>query len=85
MSTNNQEIKSYPSGRFTKDEWNEKGGLSYSCIQNAFGQWWPICKAVNAAGYEYQIIIRDSNPFKTLSGAIKFVEKTITRIKNRGN
>lgn len=66
----------------TKAEWNTET-RRFECRQNGLGQWWPLM-FTKAPGCSWcQIIIRDSNPFKTLSGAEKFVEKTIARIKAR--
>lgn len=68
--------------RFTKPEWNEEG-RRFECVQNGFGHWWPkMATRTNGCGW-YELIIRDSKPFKTLAGAIKFVEKTKARIDQR--
>ena len=70
--------------RFTKPEWNSEKTI-FECVQNGFGQWWPKMATRKYVGdpYPYEIIIRNSNPFKTLNGAIKFVEKTMARIEKR--
>lgn len=66
-------------GVFYKPEWlGDK--TRYYCGQNGFGHWWPVMQTnCSNSAYWYPIIIRNSNPFKTLNGAIKFIEKVIQR------
>ena len=59
---------------YTQENWNAET-RRYYCIQNDFGQWWPMLKVKALSGGWCQIYIRDSNPFKTLSGAIRYIEK----------
>jgi hypothetical protein len=56
----------------------------YSLRANSFGQWWPTLETkpdYPGSGWG-NIIIRDSSPFKTLKGAIAFVEKYIAKVDN---
>ena len=50
----------------------------YFITQNAFGHYWP---RYTCNGYE--VIIRNSNPFKTLKGALKFIEETKKRLPKK--
>ena len=69
-------------GKYTQPEWNTEK-TRYYCAQNGLGSWWPMMEARADSGGWCRIIIRDSNPFKTLKGAIAFVEKTKKRIEER--
>lgn len=48
---------------------------AYYISKNGLGHYWPRYIVKATYGGWCPIIIRDSNPFKTLSGAIKFIEK----------
>lgn len=74
------ETQEIQDGVFTKPEWNTKT-KRFSCVQNGFGQWWPRLRVKAQSGGWCDIIIRNSDPFKTLNGAIKFVETTKARIE----
>ena len=64
---------------YEQDDWKfPEKNIEFYLAKNGLGQYWPCMVSKN-----YPIIIRDSNPFKTLNAAIKFVEKTITRLKLR--
>jgi hypothetical protein len=73
METNN---------RYTQPEW-ESENRRYYCMQNGLGQWWPGMEVRTTGGSWYPVILRDSNPFKTLKGAIRFLEQQKARIESR--
>jgi hypothetical protein len=60
------------------------GSRRYSLSKNGLGQWWPELEVRVEGDRWCRIIIRDSNPFKSLSGAIRFVEKFIARDVSNG-
>jgi hypothetical protein len=65
--------------RYTQPEWETERTRYYIC-QNGFGHYWPMMEAKTTYGDQWcQIIIRDSDPFKTLGGAVRFVEKIRAR------
>ncbi len=58
---------------YTKPEWNSET-RRFECHQNGFGQWWPtmLVKCPGLGGMTWaSVIIRDSNPFKTLKSTLK--------------
>ena len=64
---------------FTRESWNSEK-RQFRCGKNGFGQWWPVMYWGDPSKpfeHWYPVYIRDSNPFKTLSGAIKYVESYI--------
>lgn len=68
--------------RYTQPDWNDER-TRYYCLQNDFGQWWADMDVRADSGGWCRIILRNSNPFKTLKGAIKFVERTKKQIEKR--
>lgn len=61
-------------GRYTQPNWQfEK--YYFELHQNGFGHYWPIMFTRNNQTNQhlYPIYIKDSDPFKTLKGAIKYV------------
>lgn len=69
-------------GRYTKPEWNNET-TRYFCWRNQLGQWWADMEVRTDRGGWYRVILRNSNPFKTLKGAVAFVEKEKKRIEKR--
>jgi hypothetical protein len=55
----------------------------YSLTQNTFGQWWPKLKVLAGNNQWCDINIRDSNPFKTFSGACRFIAKQLDHDRNQ--
>jgi hypothetical protein len=77
--------KTVDSDRYAPECWRSEKRY-YSLCRNGFGHWWPHLKVKgNYGGGWMDITIRDSNPFKTLKGAIAFVEKYIERDKAEGH
>jgi len=69
--------------KYAQENWTE-GNQRFYCSQNGHGHWWPCMEMKGTEGGSwYPIIIRNSTPFKTLKGAIKFVEATRERIAKR--
>ena len=52
---------------------------AYYITQNGLGSYWPGYIVKATCGGWCPIVIRDSNPFKTLDGAIRFINKQRTR------
>jgi hypothetical protein len=52
---------------------------AYYISKNGLGSYWPKYIVKATCGGWCPIIIRDSNPFKTLAGAVKFIEKCRNR------
>jgi hypothetical protein len=73
METNN---------RYTQHEWNTEN-TRYYCWQNGHGHYWADMEVLGSSGKWFRIILRNSNPFKTLTGAIRFIEKEKARIESR--
>lgn len=72
---------------YTEPDWNTPTEKFY-CAKNGLGSWWPCYMVKNASSPDvpaswYPVIIRNSSPFKTLKGAIRFVEATRARIAAR--
>jgi hypothetical protein len=59
------------------------GRRRYFLSRNRLGRWWPGLETKTDRDW-YGIVIRDSNPFKSLSGAIRFVEKFIAKDVSNG-
>ena len=70
------------SDTYTQAEWNRED-RKFECVQNGLGQWWPKMRARAKNGSWYEIIIRDTDPFKTLIGAIRFIERAKQRMDAR--
>ena len=54
---------------------------AYYITMNGLGSFWPRYVVKATCGGWCPINIRDSNPFKTLKGAIRFIEKHKERYK----
>jgi hypothetical protein len=77
--------KTVDSDRYSPECWRSEKRY-YALGRNGLGHWWPHLKVKgNYGGGWMDITIRDSNPFKTLKGAIAFVEKYIERDKAKGH
>lgn len=59
---------------YTQADWQTETTVFY-LTKNGFGHYWPkyAAKASHSSGW-CPIYIRDSNPFKTLAGAIRYIE-----------
>ena len=59
---------------YTQADWQTDTTLFY-LTKNGLGMYWPKYAAKPQHGCGWcQVYIRDSNPFKTLKGAIRYVE-----------
>lgn len=71
--------------KYIGDNW-ESEKRRFSIVRNGLGSWWPkmevLCPGCKGVVW-VDVIIRDSNPFKTIEAAIRFVEKTKARIEAR--
>lgn len=75
-------MNNVPPNLYSPPEWHFEKRY-YACHQNAQGAWW--CTeyithdATKPKEHWYPVYIRNSNPFKRLSSAIKFVEAFIAK------
>ncbi len=69
---------------YEKPDWKTERE-EYSIRQNGLGSYWPLLQVKTTHGQWCPIIIRDSNPFKTLGGAIRFVEKVRARAAKKAS
>ncbi len=60
-----------------------KENQAYYISKNGLGSYWPKYIVKAACGGWCPIIIRDSNPFKTIEGAIRFINKHKSRYEVR--
>jgi hypothetical protein len=74
-------------GIYSPPEWHFEKRY-YTCSQNGNGHWWCTMYTTHDPSkpkeHWYPIYIRDSNPFKRLNSAIKYVEKFIEQDKKKG-
>ena len=70
--TTKDEILAYAD--YTQPDWQTETSIFY-LTKNGLGMYWPkyAVKPQYGSGW-CQVYIRDSNPFKTLNGAIRYVE-----------
>lgn len=66
---------------YTEENWISENS-AYYITKNGFGSFWPQFVVKATSGGWCPFIIRDSNPFKTLKGAIRFIEKHKERYKD---
>ena len=67
---------------YTDPNWITESEAYYITV-NGLGSFWPRYVVKATYGGWCPISIRDSNPFKTLKGAIRFIEKHRERYKAR--
>jgi hypothetical protein len=68
---------------YTQPDWITDTSIFY-LAKNGFGHYWPkyAAKATHSDAW-CNVVIRDSNPLKTLKGAIRAVEATRARWNKR--
>jgi len=65
---------------YTEQDWITETS-AYYITKNGLGSLWPRYVVKSRCGGWCEFHIRDSNPFKTLKGAIRFIEKHQQRYK----
>ena len=81
FQTNDQELRNILlGGEYTEQNWITDTS-AYYITKNGLGSFWPRYVVKATCGGWCLIIIRDSNPFKTLKGAIRYIEKQRERHK----
>jgi hypothetical protein len=63
----------------------EDGPRKYSLRKNGYGHWWPVMEVRHSVHASwYPTTIRNSNPFKTFSGGVRYVEKYVAKDIEQG-
>jgi hypothetical protein len=81
FQTNDEELRNILLGaEYTEENWISENS-AYYITENYLGSFWPRYVVKATCGGWCPINIRDSNPFKTLKGAIRYIEKHKERYK----